>query len=200
MHIDAADHRNQSSVGHLGHRSLLFGLLGHRCGDVWNDGWISLCLLSKESLSQKQNVRKISLDLFCVRNGDCRIGSARNHDTSVVMTAVEWGKLVLILAASYVFAGMAISLALTRSPWPVPLVYGVDLAAAATGCLAVLAFLTIIDSVSAWLLVGGLGGLAQLSYSGVDAPPQSGADRGAFRMAKSRYLCFLLATISKGLG
>jgi hypothetical protein len=44
--------------------------------------------------------------------------------TSVVMTAVEWGKPVLILAAPYVFAGMAISLALTRSPWPVPLVYG----------------------------------------------------------------------------
>jgi hypothetical protein len=81
VRIDAADHRNQSSVGHLGHRSLLFGLLRHRCGDVWNDGWISLCLLSRESLSQKQNVRKISLDLFCVRNSDCRIGSARNPDS-----------------------------------------------------------------------------------------------------------------------
>src|SRR6516165_7923291 len=76
---------------------------------------------------------------------------------SLLMTTVEWGKLVLILAAPYVFAGMAISLALTRSPWSVPLVYGVDLVGAATGCLVVLVVLTIIDSVSAWLLVGALG-------------------------------------------
>src|SRR6516162_8594105 len=39
--------------------------------------------------------------------------------TELVMAAVQWGKLVLILASPYVFAGMAIALALTRSPWPV---------------------------------------------------------------------------------
>src|SRR5262249_31193037 len=58
--------------------------------------------------------------------------------TEFLMTAVQWGKLVLILATPYVFAGMAISLALTRSPWPLPLVYAVDLVGAATGCLVAL--------------------------------------------------------------
>ena len=53
-----------------------------------------------------------------------------------LMMVLFWLKLILILAAPYFFAGMAISLALTRSPWPVPLVYGVDLIGAATGCLA----------------------------------------------------------------
>jgi len=82
-----------------------------------------------------------------------------------LMTALEWGKLVVILAAPYFFAGMAISLALTRSPWPVALVYGVDLLGAATGCLVVLAVLTLIDSVSALFLVGALGALAAVFFA-----------------------------------
>ena len=43
-----------------------------------------------------------------------------------LMMVLLWLKLIVILATPYFFAGMAISLALTRSPWPVPLVYGVD--------------------------------------------------------------------------
>ena len=88
-----------------------------------------------------------------------------SRKTELLMTAVQWGKLVFILATPYIFAGMAISLALTRSPWPVPLVYGVDLVGAATGCLVVLAVLTLIDSVSAWFLVGALGALAAVFFS-----------------------------------
>ena len=81
------------------------------------------------------------------------------------MTALLWGKLVVILATPYFFAGMAISLALTRSPWPVALVYGVDLVGAATGCLVVLVVLTLIDSVSAWFLVAALGALAGVFFA-----------------------------------
>ena len=82
-----------------------------------------------------------------------------------LMMVVSWLKLILILAAPYFFAGMAISLALTRSPWPVPLVYGVDLVGAATGCLVVLVVLTFVDSVSALFLVGTVGALAAISFS-----------------------------------
>jgi hypothetical protein len=82
-----------------------------------------------------------------------------------LMMVLFWLKLIVILAAPYVFAGMAISLALTRSPWPVPLVYGVDLIGAATGCLVVLAVLTFVDSVSALFLVGMVGALAAISFS-----------------------------------
>ena len=92
-------------------------------------------------------------------------------------TALQWGKLVVILATPYFFAGMAISLALTRSPWPVPLVYGVDLIGAATGCLVILVVLTFIDAVSAWLLVGAFGATAgaffawaQRAMTQVEAP------------------------------
>src|SRR5260370_12517904 len=82
-----------------------------------------------------------------------------------LMMVLFWLKLIVILAAPYFFAGMAISLALTRSPWPVPLVYSIDLIGAATGCLVVLVVLTFVDSVSALFLVGTVGALSALSFS-----------------------------------
>ena len=102
-----------------------------------------------------------------------------SRKTELLMTAVQWGKLVFILATPYIFAGMAISLALTRSPWPVPLVYGVDLVGAATGCLVVLVVLTLINSVSAWFLVGALGALAAMFFfASVRHQPGGGATVG----------------------
>jgi hypothetical protein len=88
-----------------------------------------------------------------------------SNKINFLMTALQWGKLVVILAAPYFFAGMAISLALTRSPWPVALVYGVDLVGAATGCLVVLAVLTLIDSVSALFLVAAFGASAGVFFA-----------------------------------
>jgi hypothetical protein len=49
----------------------------------------------------------------------------------ILLSAVLWLKLIAGLLPPYVFAGMGISLALTRSPWPIGLVYGCDLAGAA---------------------------------------------------------------------
>jgi hypothetical protein len=82
-----------------------------------------------------------------------------------LMMVLLWFKLIVILATPYFFAGMAISLALTRSPWAVPLVYSVDLVGAATGCLVVLAVLTFVDSVSALFFVGALGALAAVFFA-----------------------------------
>jgi hypothetical protein len=58
--------------------------------------------------------------------------------TGFLLAVLLWGKVIAALVPPYVFAGMAISLALTRSPWPVGLVYGTDLAGAAFGCLGAL--------------------------------------------------------------
>src|SRR5258708_30052636 len=51
--------------------------------------------------------------------------------TGILLSAMLWLKLIAALVPPYVFAGMGISLALTRSPWPVGLVYGSDLAGGA---------------------------------------------------------------------
>jgi spermidine synthase len=90
------------------------------------------------------------------------IGSAVTN--TVVMTLVVWFKLILILLPPYVLAGMAISLALTRSPWPVGIVYGVDLVGAASGCLVALLLLSWLDAVSALIAIGAFAALAALFF------------------------------------
>ena len=52
-------------------------------------------------------------------------------------TIISWSLLMAAMAVPYVFAGVVVSLALTRSPFPVSQVYGVDLLGAALGCAAV---------------------------------------------------------------
>jgi hypothetical protein len=55
----------------------------------------------------------------------------RSSVTSGMMVLL-WLKLIVSILPPYVFTGMAVSLALTRSPWPVGQVYGVDLIGAAS--------------------------------------------------------------------
>ena len=80
------------------------------------------------------------------------------------MMVLLWLKLIVSILPPYVFAGMAISLALTRSPWPVGIVYGVDLVGAATGCLLVLGLMTWMDGVSALLAVGAIGAVGAACF------------------------------------
>jgi hypothetical protein len=84
--------------------------------------------------------------------------------TSVVMMTFLWLKTILIVLPPYVLAGMAISLALTRSPWPIGLVYGVDLIGAASGCLLVLALMTWLDGASALFAVGAAAAGASVRF------------------------------------
>ena len=94
-----------------------------------------------------------------------------------VMTAIVWLKLILILLPPYVFAGMAISLALTRSPVPVGVVYGVDLLGAASGCLIILLLLSWADAISVLVAIAAFAAIASLCFqtarrmSGETDPP-----------------------------
>jgi hypothetical protein len=84
---------------------------------------------------------------------------------SIILSATLWLKLIVALVPPYVFAGMGISLALTRSPWPVGLVYGSDLAGAAFGCLGALTLMSTLDGVSAMLMVGAVGAGAAFAFA-----------------------------------
>jgi hypothetical protein len=77
--------------------------------------------------------------------------------TTLVPTATSvlgWALLMAAMTVPYVFAGITVSLALTRSPFPVPLVYGVDLLGAALGCVAVVGILNVLDGPTAILFAG----------------------------------------------
>ena len=71
--------------------------------------------------------------------------------------AVLWFKAIVLLAAPFTVGGIAVSLALTRSGFPIGITYGVDLLGAATGCLASLALLTWMDALVGHVHDSGLG-------------------------------------------
>jgi hypothetical protein len=87
---------------------------------------------------------------------------------------VVFAELSLAMAVPFFFSGAAVSLALTRSSFPIGAVYAVDLLGAAFGCLGVLAILAWIDAPSAILLAGATGALAAMLFS---MPRDSAADR-----------------------
>ncbi len=90
-----------------------------------------------------------------------------------VTTLVTWTQLAVSLAVPFFFSGVVVSLALTRSPYPVGRVYGVDLVGAAVGCLGVLLLLNAVNGPSAvlWTAVVAAGGSVLFSLSGVEVEP-----------------------------
>src|SRR5919106_3441923 len=64
------------------------------------------------------------------------------------------------------YAGVTISLALTRSPFPIGRVYGVDMVGAAVGCLGVLLLLDATNGPAAVLWVSVVAAVAAQLFAG----------------------------------
>jgi hypothetical protein len=106
---------------------------------------------------------------------------------TLLMTAVVWLKLIFILLPPYVLAGMAISLALTRSPYPVGVVYGVDLLGASSGCLIILVVLSWADAVSVLFFVAAIAAIGAACFGiARRMSAESGPPRLAFRVLGRR--------------
>ena len=88
---------------------------------------------------------------------------------------VAWTQFALCLAVPFFFSGVVVSLALTRSPYPVGKVYGADLIGAAAGCIGVLAILNLTTGPSAVLWVGALIALAALAFARAGPPVVPGS-------------------------
>jgi hypothetical protein len=56
-----------------------------------------------------------------------------------------------VISVPFFFSGVAVCIALTRSPFPMGRVYFTDLAGASVGCLAAVLLLSLIDAPSAIL-------------------------------------------------
>jgi hypothetical protein len=80
-------------------------------------------------------------------------------------TVVAWTLLLAAMAVPYVFAGIVVSVALTRSPFPVNQVYGVDLIGAALGCAVVVLVLDVLDGPSTIVLAGAVAALAAAAFA-----------------------------------
>ena len=70
------------------------------------------------------------------------------------------------MSLPFFFSGIVVSLALTRSPYPVGVVYGVDLLGAALGCLGALVLLNLVSGPSAVLWIAVLAAAGGLLCAG----------------------------------
>ena len=75
-----------------------------------------------------------------------------------------WAEIALCMSIPFFFSGVVVSLALTRSPFPIGRVYGVDLLGAAVGCLGVLLLLNYTDGPSAVLWVSAIAAAGALFF------------------------------------
>lgn len=101
--------------------------------------------------------------------------------TLSITTIVSWTLLLAVMAVPYVFAGVVVSLALTRSPFPTGQVYGVDLLGAALGCVAVLVLLNVLDGPTAVIVAGVISGLSALAFAA------SADDEGKLRLKRQPW-------------
>jgi len=91
-----------------------------------------------------------------------------------VMSFVVWAEFAVALSLPFFFAGIVVSLALTRSAYPVGIVYGADLLGAALGCLGALALLNLVSGPSAVLWIAAFGAAGGLFFARAglqDVPP-----------------------------
>lgn len=118
--------------------------------------------------------------------------------------ALVWAWAIAVLLPPYVLLGMAISLALTRSPYPVSQVYGVDLLGAAIGCLATLFLLSITDTFTAVIVVAAVGAAAAWFFlrAGLtaDTAPNTSPTRFRLRPIPTLSVLLLLALANHSLG
>lgn len=82
------------------------------------------------------------------------------------MSFVAWAEFAIALSLPFFFSGIVVSLALTRSPYPVGIVYGVDLLGAALGCLGALVLLNLVSGPSAMLWIAVLAAAGGLCFAG----------------------------------
>jgi hypothetical protein len=79
-----------------------------------------------------------------------------------------WFELSVAIAIPFFFSGVVVSLALTRSPYPIGRVYGIDLLGAAAGCLGVLILLSNTDGPSTMLWIAVVASLGAWLFAGSD--------------------------------
>jgi len=85
--------------------------------------------------------------------------------TRFFTTVWVWTELALCLSVPFFFAGVVISLALTRSPFPIARVYGVDLLGAASGSVGALLLLNVTDGPSAVLCIAVIASVGAIAFS-----------------------------------
>ncbi len=142
--------------------SISMAMFGMTAGALWIYWWRDRYSLSTFSTDLARMALGYAIAIFaCAGFELASVVSLHGTATSIFV----WLKIILLLAPPFFFAGMAVSLALTRSPFPIGLVYGVDLAGAASGCLIALVLLDLVDTPSALIGIAAIAALAAVFFA-----------------------------------
>ena len=132
-------------------------MLGMTAGAVWV--YLNRAKLTQDRLSTLLSNGALFTALTMPASVMVQFSLITTHTPSLT-SLISWTLLMAAMTVPYLFAGVTVSLALTRSPFPVNQVYGVDLLGAAVGCAAVVGVLNVLDGPSAILFGGAISALA----------------------------------------
>lgn len=116
------------------------------------------------------------------------------------ITVAAWSLLLVAMAMPYVFSGVVVSLALTRSPYPTGQVYGADLLGAALGCIAVIGLLNVLDGPTAVLAAGAFAGCSAAAFAACGEDRQHWLERPRWRRPGTVMRVLITLTIISALG
>ena len=143
--------------------------------------------------------------IFALSTGLCLI--VQMSLTPIVVLSITsiwtWVELAMSMSIPFFFSGIVVSLALTRSPFPIGRVYAVDMLGAAAGCLGVLLLLDLTDGPSAIIWVASIAATGALFFarSAIGTIPSANLflDK-IFRQRKEIIVFLVLCSIGNGLG
>src|SRR5215213_9891991 len=147
---------------HLAFFVISIAMFGLTAGAVWV--YLRCESYRSEQLSYHLSVASLGFALTSVLALLIQLTIVTSLPASV-MTVVVWTEFAIALSLPFFFSGVVVSLALTRSPYPIGVVYGADLLGAALGCLGVLLVLSIVSGPSAVLWVAVLVGVGSLLFA-----------------------------------
>jgi MFS family permease len=167
---------------HLAFFVISTSILGMAAGSVWLH-------LRRDRFKTEDyfgNLSKYSLvfSLFAVLAllVELTLGPEFVKSATVVIAFIE---LAAVLAIPFFFAGIAVSLALTRGPYPIGTVYAADLTGASLGCLGSIVVLDHFSGPSAVMVAAGLAAFASYLFSLNRNGPKRREQASLFSWARS---------------
>lgn len=116
-----------------------------------------------------------------------------------IKTIVTLPIAAITTSIAYYHAGVAITVCLTRAPFPVGKTYGIDLVGAGLGCIAALILMETIDTPSAILFLSGVAFISALAFPVRDEAPKSVRLGAKTYNLKNTAYFFLVVTFGIGL-
>lgn len=151
---------------HLAFFAISMAMFGLTAGAIWvylKGKRFTEATLSDDLTYYSSLFALSTLVCFAIQISLAPLAPGADATLSVIWT---WLEVSICMSVPFFFSGIVVSLALTRSPFPVGLVYGVDLIGAAMGCLGVLWLLSSTDGPSALIWVAAIAGIGAWAFVG----------------------------------